>query len=78
MRQDTSFLYRKPAGENGYLITIRGDFAEMTKVNCSKHTSQYVRLEAPTEIIRQAVAKLTKQGYKLCISLDLKWRDLTA
>lgn len=78
MRQDTSFLYRKPAGENGYLITIRGDFAEMTKVNCSKHTSQYVRLEAPTEVIRQAVTKLTKQGYKLCISLDLQWRDLTA
>ena len=78
MRQDTSFLYRKPQAEDGYLITVRGDFAEMTKVNCSKHTSRYVRLEAPTKIIRQAVSKLTKQGYKLCVSLDLQWRDLAA
>jgi hypothetical protein len=50
----------------------------MTKVDCAKHTSKYVRLEAPTEVIRQAVSKLTKQGYKLCVSLDLQWRDLTA
>lgn len=78
MRQDTSFLYRKPQAEDGYLITVRGDFAEMTKVNCSRHTSRYVRLEAPTKIIRQAVSKLTKQGYKLCVSLDLQWRDLAA
>lgn len=78
MRQDTSFLYRKPQAEDGYLVTVRGDFAEMTKVNCSKHTSRYVRLEAPTKIIRQAVSKLTKQGYKLCVSLDLQWRDLAA
>lgn len=78
MRQDTSFLYRKPQAEDGYLVTVRGDFAEMTKVNCSRHTSRYVRLEAPTKIIRQAVSKLTKQGYKLCVSLDLQWRDLAA
>jgi hypothetical protein len=78
MRQDTSFLYHKPTDESGYLVTIRGDFAEMTKVNCKKHTSQYVRLEAPIEVIRQAVAKLNKQGYRLCVSLDLQWRDLTA
>jgi hypothetical protein len=78
MRQDTSFLYRKPQAEDGYLVTVRGDFAELTKVNCCKHTSKYIRLEAPTEVIRQAVAKLNQQGYRLCISLDLRWRDLTA
>lgn len=76
MRQDTSFLYRK--AETGYLVTIRGDFAEMTKVNCEQHKSEYIRLEAPIEVIRQSVAKLTKQGYRLCIDLDLSWRKLAA
>ena len=76
MRQDTSFLYQK--NNSGYLVTVRGDFAEMTKVNCDEHRSEYIRLEAPIEVIRQSVSKLTKQGYKLCIELDLQWRNLAA
>ena len=60
------------------MVTIRGDFAEMTKVNCKQHRSEYIRLEAPIEVIRDSVSKLTKQGYKLCISLDLDWRKLAA
>lgn len=76
MRNDCAFLYQK--NNSGYLVTVRGDFADMTKVNCSDHRSEYIRLEAPVDVIRQAVAKLTKQGYKLCGSIDLQWRNLAA
>ena len=72
MRQDVSFLYQKD--NSGYLVTIRGDFAEMTKVDIEKHCSKYIRLEAPTQVIRQSVRKLVKQGYKLSQDLELAWR----
>jgi hypothetical protein len=74
MRQDVSFLYTKE--NTGYLVTLRGDFAEMTKVDVVKHRSEYIRLEAPIQVIRQSVRKLVKQGYKLSQDLELSWRSL--
>lgn len=74
MRQDVSFLYTKE--NTGYLVTLRGDFAEMTKVDVDRHCSKYIRLEAPTDVIRQSVRKLVKQGYKLSQELELAWRAL--
>lgn len=75
MRQDVSFLYTKD--NTGYLVTLRGDFAEMTKVDIEKHCSKYIRLEAPTQVIRQSVRKLIKQGYELSRDIELAWRCFT-
>lgn len=74
MREDFSFLYTKD--NTGYLVTLRGDFAEMTKVDVGRHCSKYIRLEAPTQVIRQSVRKLVKQGYRLSQDLELAWRAL--
>ena len=74
MREDFSFLYTKD--NTGYLVTLRGDFAEMTKVDVNRHCSKYIRLEAPTQVIRQSVRKLVKQGYRLSQDLELAWRSL--
>jgi len=67
-----SFIYAKD--NDGYLVTIRGDFAEMTKVDLDRHVSKYIRLEAPVEHIRSSVKKLISQGYKLSNQLELSWQ----
>ena len=67
-----SFIYAK--NNDGYLVTIRGDFAEMTKVDLDRQVSKYVRLEAPVEHIRLSVKKLIRQGYKLSNQLELGWQ----
>ena len=67
-----SFIYTKE--NNGYLVTIRGDFAEMTKVDLERQVSQYIRLEAPVEHIRSSVKKIISQGYKLSNQLELGWK----
>lgn len=68
-----SFIYAK--GNDGYLVTIRQDFAEMTKVDLERQVSKYIRLEAPVDHIRSSVKKLVNQGYKLCNQLDLGWES---
>lgn len=68
-----SFIYAK--GNDGYLVTIRQDFAEMTKVDIERQVSKYIRLEAPVDHIRSSVKKLLSQGYKLCNQLDLGWEN---
>jgi hypothetical protein len=67
-----SFIYAKD--NDGYLVTIRGDFAEMTKVDLDRQVSKYIRLEAPVEHIRSSVKKLISQGYKLSNQLELSWQ----
>jgi len=67
-----SFIYAK--GNDGYLVTIRGDFAEMTKVDLEQHRSKYIRLEAPVDHIRLSVKKLLDQGYRLFNQVDLEWK----
>lgn len=67
-----SFIYEK--GNDGYLVTVRGDFAEMTKVDLDRKVSKYIRLEAPVDHIRSSVAKLVKQGYRLSNQLELGWQ----
>ena len=67
-----SFIYAK--NNDGYLVTIRGDFAEMTKIDLDRQVSKYVRLEAPVEHIRLSVKKLIRQGYKLSNQLELGWQ----
>lgn len=67
-----SFIYEK--GNDGYLVTIRGDFAEMTKVDLDRQVSKYIRLEAPVDHIRSSVKKLVNQGYKLSNQLELSWQ----
>jgi hypothetical protein len=67
-----SFIYQK--GNDGYLVTIRGDFAEMTKVDLERQVSQYIRLEAPVEHIRSSVKNIVAQGYKLSNQLELTWQ----
>lgn len=71
---DSSFIYSK--GDDGYMVTVQQDFAEMLKVNTVTHRSQYIRLEAPLEVIRKEVESLIKQGYKKLNALDLEWRFL--
>jgi hypothetical protein len=67
-----SFIYEK--GNDGYLVTIRGDFAEMTKIDLERQVSKYIRLEAPVEHIRSSVKKIVSQGYKLSNQLELTWQ----
>ena len=67
-----SFIYEK--GNDGYLVTIRGDFAEMTKVDLDRQVSKYIRLEAPVDYVRSSVKKLIDQGYKLSNQLELGWQ----
>lgn len=67
-----SFIYEK--GNDGYLVTIRGDFAEMTKVDLDRQVSKYIRLEAPVDHIRSSVKKLVSQGYQLRNQLELGWQ----
>jgi len=67
-----SFIYEK--GNDGYLVTIRGDFAEMTKIDLERKVSKYIRLEAPIEHIRSSVKKILSQGYKLSNQLELTWQ----
>jgi hypothetical protein len=69
-----SFIYAK--NNDGYLVTIRGDFAEMTKVDMERQVSKYIRLEAPVDHIRMSVKKLVSQGYKLSNRLELSWQRL--
>jgi len=76
MRQDHSFLYQKD--NDGYLITIRGDFAEMLRVNVLEKRSQYIKLEAPINVIRKSVNILIGQGYRQKRDLDLSWKPLAA
>jgi|Laugrespbdmm15sd_2_1035082.scaffolds.fasta_scaffold07136_11 hypothetical protein len=76
MRQDHSFLYQKD--NDGYLITIRGDFAEMLRVNVLEKRSQYIKLEAPINVIRKSVNLLIGQGYRQKRDLDLSWKPLAA
>jgi len=71
---DSSFIYSK--GDDGYMVTVQQDFAEMLKVNTVTYRSQYIRLEAPLEVIRKEVESLIKQGYKKLNALDLEWRFL--
>lgn len=74
MRQDQAFLYQRD--EDGWLVTTRGDFAEMLHVSAADCKSLYERYEAPLEKIRAAVKELQSDGYKLCYSLDLNLRPL--
>lgn len=67
-----SFIYAKD--NDGYLVTIRGDFAEMTKVDLDRQVSKYIRLEAPVDYVRSSVKKLVSQGYKLSNQLELGWQ----
>jgi len=75
-RQDYSFLYQK--NSDGYLVTIRGDFAEMTRVNVVEKRSQYIKLEAPVDVIRQSVNQLIGRGYQQVKALELSWRALAS
>jgi len=75
-RQDYSFLYQK--NSDGYLVTIRGDFAEMTRVNVVEKRSQYIKLEAPVDVIRQSVNQLIGRGYRQVKALELSWRTLAS
>ena len=72
LRTMQSFIYTK--GNDGYLVTIRQDFGEMTKVDVEQRKSQYIRLEAPVEHIRSCVKKIIAQGYRLSNQLDLDWQ----
>lgn len=74
MRQDESFLYQKD--QDGWLVTTRGDFAEMVKIDISSNRSQYERYEAPLEKVRLAVKELRAKGYSLVYSLDIKLKPL--
>ncbi|NBR26437.1 MAG: hypothetical protein EBU08_22190 [Micrococcales bacterium] len=75
-RQDYSFLYQK--NSDGYLVTIRGDFAEMTRVNVVEKRSQYIKLEAPVDVIRQSVNQLIGRGYRQVKALELSWKALAS
>jgi len=71
---DSSFIYSK--GDDGYMITVQQDFAEMLKVDMNNHRSKYIRLEAPLDVIRKEVQDLINEGYKKLNALDLEWRVL--
>ena len=74
MRQDESFLYQKD--QAGWLVTIRGDFAEMVMIDTFSNRSLYERYEAPLEKIRLAVKELKSEGFALVYSLDLRLKPL--
>lgn len=74
MRQDESFLYQKD--QDGWLVTIRGDFAEMVMIDTASNRSLYERYEAPLEKIRLAVKELKSEGFSLVYSLDLRLKPL--
>lgn len=75
MRTDESFLYQKDSSD-GWLVTLRGDFAEMVHVDPAQARSNFERYEAPLEKIRAAVKELRLEGYSLAYSLDLALRPL--
>lgn len=75
MRQDETFLYRN--GTEGWLITIRGDFGEMLRVDTQEYKSLYERYEAPIEKIRAATQELVSEGYKVVAGLELAWKPYT-
>jgi hypothetical protein len=74
LRQDQAFLYQRD--DDGWLVTVRGDFAEMLHVSPSSCRSLYERYEASTEKIRLAIKELQAEGYKLSYSIDLKLKTL--
>jgi hypothetical protein len=73
--RDEVFLYQA-ASDEAWLVTIRGDFAEMLRVNPEKVVSRYERYEAPLEKIREAVSELRAAGYTLSYSLSLDFKKL--
>ena len=75
MRHDEVFLYQKDDCD-GWLVTLRGDFAEMLHVDPTLAQSKYERYEAPIDLIRDAVKDLRSKGYALAYSLDLAWKPL--
>ena len=76
MRQDESYLYQKDC--DGWLVTIRGDFAEMVKISTASNNSLYEKYEAPLEKIHEAVKELRSEGYILSYSLNLELKPLVA
>lgn len=75
VRQDEAFLYQKDATD-GWLVTIRGDFAEMVHIDPASAKSMYERYEAPIEKIRAAIKTLLNDGFSLAYSLDLNIKPL--
>ena len=73
--RDQVFLYQV-AEDDAWLVTLRGDFAEMLRINPAKSVSKYERYEAPLTKIREAVKELRSEGYTLCYSLDLNIKQL--
>jgi hypothetical protein len=69
------FLYQS-SDKDGWLVTLRGDFAEMLRVNPQEGVSKYELYEAPLPRVREAVKELRAEGYTLCYSLDLRLRKL--
>lgn len=73
-RTDESFLYQKE--QDGWLVTIHGDFAEMLHIDAARNTSLYEVYEAPIDKIRAAIKDLKTQGYTLVYSLNLNLKSL--
>jgi hypothetical protein len=68
----SSFIYSKD--NEGWLVIVRDDFAEMTKVDLFCGKSKYIRFEAPVAVVRQSVKNILGQGYKLMNQIDLRWK----
>jgi hypothetical protein len=73
--RDEVFLYQV-AENDAWLVTLRGDFAEMLRIDPSESISKYERYEAPLEKVREAVRELRAEGYTLCYSLNLNIKRL--
>jgi len=47
-------------------------------VNVVEKRSQYIKLEAPVDVIRQSVNQLIGRGYRQVKALELSWRALAS
>lgn len=71
------FVYQKDDND-GWIVTIRGDFAEMLHVDPQAAKSMYEKYEAPLEKVRAAVQDLRDKGFALVYSVDLNLKQLAA
>ena len=71
-----SFLYQKD--NEGWLVTVRGDFAEMVKISTRTNFSLYEEYKAPLDKIREAIKELKEEGYSFCYSINLELKPFVA